>query len=58
MMNLSCSSQRPDEVEPEMSDAERVSSELEGTSRTITVITAAFCFVVSEATVSDELNVS
>ena len=38
------------------SDAESVSSELVGPSRTITAITAAFCFVVSEAHVSIVLS--
>ena len=35
-----------------MSDSESISSELKGPSRTILAITAAFCFVVREATVS------
>ena len=35
-----------------MSDAESVSSELEGPSKNITAITAAFCLPVSKATVS------
>ena len=57
MMNLSCSSQRPDEVEPCNVICRK---ELEGASRTITAIINSrvlFCNV-SEATVSDELNVS
>ena len=41
-----------------MSDAESVSSELEGSSKTITAITAALRFVVSEATASVVLHVS
>ena len=43
-------------IEQEISNAESVSSELVGSSRTITTITAAFCFVVSEATVSIVLS--
>ena len=39
--------QRPNEIEPEVLDAKSVSSELEGSSRAITAMTAAFCFVVS-----------
>ena len=39
-----------------MSETESVSSELEGPNRTITAITAAFCFVVREATVSIVLS--
>ena len=49
MMNLSCPR---DKVEPEMSDAEVLRSELEGLSRTTIAISAAFCSVVREATVS------
>ena len=49
MVNLSCPR---DKVKPEMSDAESVSLELVRVpSRTITAITAAFCFVVRKATV-------
>ena len=39
-----------------MSDAESVKSKLEGISRTITAIIAAFCFVVRESTVSIVLS--
>ena len=43
-------------IEIEISNAESVSSELLGPSRTITTITAAFCSVVSVATVSFVLS--
>ena len=53
MINLSC---LREEVELDISDAESVSSELEGPSRNIIAITAAFCFVVSKATVCIDHN--
>ena len=43
-------------IELEISNAESISSELVGPSRTITTITASFCFVVSEVTVSIVLS--
>ena len=53
MMNLSCFR---DKVEPDISDAESESSELEGPSGNITAITEVFCFVLSKATVCIDHN--
>ena len=56
MINPSCPIVKDMQVDLEISDAESVSSELVGANRSITEITAAFCFVVSKATVSIELS--
>ena len=44
------------QIEPEISDAESVRSELVSPSRIITTTPAVFCFVVNEATVSIVLS--